>query len=254
MRTCDRTNRMSISARTQSETRRTGASIRLPKVAAGLALATTTFFMAAQPVSAALTFATYSVGQDNAVTGSLNGVDFSVSALTDPQAITAFFSSNSNWNNDGNQPALESDTSNFTVTFDEAISGLEMYLYYFRAENDNVGGAPSYTFDGGEGNTISLSGGLSGYTLNGNTIETPGTSFVSGIISFANPVTTLTVSGGTGTVGSQAFALAADPAATPPASSVPEPASLGLVGLGLAGAVTRARVRMRRRRATGVLG
>ncbi|MGA1057153.1 MAG: hypothetical protein ACO3Y3_05605 [Phycisphaerales bacterium] len=160
------------------------------------------------------TFATYS--GSNA--GSVNGVGFTMSglaaALYQPD-IQSLGMTGSDWNNVGAQQGRIYDantTTTFTVTFASPVSGLQMYLYYFRGAAGGGGGYTSYDF----GQAFTITGGLgSPTTQSGTALNTP-SGFASGVITFTGPVTTLTVTAtGSATGGDQGFTFAVVPVAVP---------------------------------------
>lgn len=160
--------------------------------------------------SSSPTFATYS--GPNA--GTLNGVGFTMSGLSDPgfgNAIQSLDLTGGDWNSVGAQDGriYNANTVNsFTVTFDSPVTGLEMYLYYFRG--GSVGGAGYNFYDFGQAFTIT--GGLGAVTQSATTLDTSSVTFASGVISFTGPVSTLTVSAtGSATGGDQGFTFASVP-------------------------------------------
>jgi hypothetical protein len=122
----------------------------------------------------------------------------------------------SDWNNVGAQQGRiynANSVTTFTVTFASAVSGLQMYLYYFRGTGTGGAGYTSYDF----GQAFTIAGGLgSPITQSGTTLNTATAAFASGVITFTGPVTTLTVTAtGTATGGDQGFTFAVVPVAVP---------------------------------------
>ena len=168
----------------------------------------------ASPTVASPIFATYSGSN----TGSVNGVGFTMSGLSSPgfgsdiQPLADM--TGSDWNNVGSQQGRlynANTASTFTVTFDSAVSGLQMYLYFFRGAGTGGGGYTSYDF----GQAFTISGGLgSPITQSGTTLDTSTITFANGVITFTGPITTLTVTAtGSATGGDQGFTFAAVPGA-----------------------------------------
>jgi len=166
----------------------------------------------ASPTVASPIFATYSGSN----TGSVNGVGFTMSGLSSPgfgsdiQPLADM--TGSDWNNVGSQQGRlynANTASTFTVTFDSAVSGLQMYLYFFRGAGG--GGYTSYDF----GQAFAITGGLgSPITQSGTTLNTATATFANGVITFTGPVTSLTVTAtGTATGGDQGFTFATVPGA-----------------------------------------
>ena len=160
------------------------------------------------------TFATYS--GSNA--GSVNGVGFTMSGLSAAQYqpdIQSLGMTGSDWNNVGAQQGRIYDantTTTFTVTFASPVSGLQMYLYYFRGAAGGGAGYTSYDF----GQAFTITGGLgSPTTQSGTALNTP-SGFANGVITFTGPVTTLTVTAtGSASGGDQGFTFAVVPVAVP---------------------------------------
>ena len=160
------------------------------------------------------TFATYS--GSNA--GSVNGVGFTMTGLSaagyqpDIQSLNM---SGSDWNNVGAQQGRIYDansTTTFTVTFASAVSGLQMYLYYFRGATGGGGGYTSYDF----AQAFTITGGLGSPTTQSGTVLNTPSGLASGVITFTGPVTSLTVTAtGSASGGDQGFTFAVVPVAVP---------------------------------------
>ncbi|MGA0873063.1 MAG: hypothetical protein ACO3SJ_09325 [Phycisphaerales bacterium] len=186
--------------------RRTAPVVLASGVAAVLALGSSAL--------ASPTFATYS--GSNA--GSVNGVGFTMSGLAAAQYqpdIQSLGMTGSDWNNVGAQQGRIYDantTTTFTVTFASPVSGLQMYLYYFRGAAGGGGGYASYDF----AQAFTITGGLgSPTTQSGTALNTP-SGFANGVITFTGPVTTLTVTAtGSANGGDQGFTFAVVPVAVP---------------------------------------
>ena len=136
----------------------------------------------------------------------------------------------------GSQSYLDYYGTTVTINFDEAISDLNLYLYYFRGDtnssNGGTGGADSYTFD----QSFSINANFAGGTQNGNVLETPG-SWVNGVLSFSGGITSLSWTSSSDVVG-QGFTFSGTAAGS--SSPVPGPGGL-LAAIGLAGAARRRR-------------
>jgi hypothetical protein len=160
------------------------------------------------------TFATYS--GSNA--GSVNGVGFTMTGLSaagyqpDIQSLNM---SGSDWNNVGAQQGRIYDansTTTFTVTFASPVSGLQMYLYYFRGAAGGGGGYASYDF----AQAFTITGGLGSPTTQSGTVLNTPSGLASGVITFTGPVTSLTVTAtGSASGGDQGFTFAVVPVAVP---------------------------------------
>ena len=95
------------------------------------------------------TFASYT----DANSGTLGDIGFSFSGVALPYVpnplMTFSLSNNPDWNGVSDQIGrlfLQNDTPEFTINFDSPVTGLEMYLYYFRGAGPGGGGFSSYTF------------------------------------------------------------------------------------------------------------
>ena len=187
---------------------------------AGILLATPTL------ANAASTFASY----NTTTTGVLNGVGFTISGLdtASPTVKTGSFTG-TNYNDAGSQSYVDFNQDfapTFTITFDSAVSNLEFYAYYLRGSNGD--GYDSYTFS----ESFSVAAGMTGLPVSGNTVDTSSTQFVNGILSFAGPVTSLTITttGDTGE-GFAGFTMAQG-AGSPAVPGIGGVAALAAVGCG----------------------
>lgn len=189
------------------------AGIRSLSIA--VAFVAATLLAVAAPASASPTFATYSGSN----TGSVAGVGFTMSGLSSAGFggdIQSLAMNGADWNNVGSQQGRIYDgngVTTFTVTFAAPVSGLQMYLYYFRGGTSGGGGRNSFDF----GQTFTITGGLtSPITQSGTTLNTATATFANGVITFTGPVSVLTVTatGGPASLGDQGFTLAA-PAQVP---------------------------------------
>jgi hypothetical protein len=188
---------------------------------AGIGLATPSV------ASAASTFATWDV---SAITGSLNGVNFTVSGVSEAARKTGDFNTG-NHNFSGSQnylDFLQNDSPTITITFDSAVSGLEMYLYYFRGGDPLSGGFDSYTFS----ESFSITAGLAGIPVSGSTLDTSSAIFASGILSFTGPVTSLTITTTGSAVGGYAGFTMAQDAGAPAVPGIGGVAALAAIGCG----------------------
>jgi len=197
-------------------------------------IAVSTLIVAASPLSAAPIFATYFATYSGSNAGSLNDVGFSMtglSAATCGVDIQNLSMSDADWSGVGIQQGRifnGNTTTTFDVTFKAPASGLQVYLYHFRAAVSGGDGYDFHDFNGGIGNTFTITGGIgSPITQSETTLDTSSAHCASGVIAFAAPVSTLTVTttGGPATGGDQGLAFAA----------VPEPGGAGLVTVVCAG-------------------
>ena len=188
---------------------------------------------AVQHADAAATFAWFSptLGE-----GQIDGVDFTV---TVDQNGGFNNTSTGNFNTAaydfaGSRSYLDYYGTTVTITFDQAISDLNLYLYYFRGDTNPAspnGGADEYTFD----QSFTINANFDGGTQNGNVLETPGT-WANGVLSFSGAISSLSWTASSATEG-QGFTFSG----TASASAVPGAGLAGLATIGLAGVSRRRR-------------
>jgi hypothetical protein len=141
-------------------------------------------------------------GGFSSVVGSLNlsGSDFSAAPLSTTAETVTFLAE---------QP--------LAFTFGSPVSNLSLYLAYWLGGGASCTGSPAgvYTFSA----TPTIASGIAGSSLSGNVLSLFG-NWQSGIVTFAGPLTSLTVSAGCGTATSaSAFTLSVQ--AVPPPVSAP---------------------------------
>ncbi len=169
--------------------------------------------------------------------GQIDGVDFTVTVDANGgfNNISTGNFNTAAYDNAGSRSYLDYYGTTVTINFDQAISDLNLYLYYFRGDTNPAspnGGADQYTFD----QTFSINANFDGGTQNGNTIDTPGV-WASGILSFSGGITSLSWTSSSA-VDAQGFTFTGTAAGS--SSPVPGPGGL-LAAIGLAGAARRRR-------------
>jgi MYXO-CTERM domain-containing protein len=200
-------------------------------------LAVATLSMAvADRADAAATFAYFN--PTNLGEGTIDGVDFTVTVDANG-GINSTSTANLNsaaYDFAGSRPYLDYFGTTVTINFDQAISDLNLYLYFFRGDsnptNSGTGGADSYTFN----QSFSINANFVGGTQNGNVLETPG-SWANGVLSFSGQITSLSWTSSSDVSG-QGFTFSGTAAGS--SSPVPGPGGL-LAAIGLAGAARRRR-------------
>ncbi len=169
--------------------------------------------------------------------GQIDGVDFTVTVDANG-SLNNVGGGNFNtaaYDYAGTQSYLDYKGTTVTITFDEAISDLNLYLYYFRGDTNPSspeGGADQYTFD----QSFSINANFAGGTQNGNVLDTPGV-WASGILSFSGGITSLSWTSSSA-VDAQGFTFSGTAAGS--SSPVPGPGGL-LAAIGLAGVARRRR-------------
>ncbi|WP_394796228.1 PEP-CTERM sorting domain-containing protein [Armatimonas sp.] len=167
--------------------------------------------------------------------GNLGGVNFGVSGFNNP-TLVAYDLSGASYSaapGSASQQSLDySTSSSWTVTFASPISNLNLYSAFWRGTLSGGPNPTTYTFN----QPISVASGMAGATVVGNLLTVPDSGFASGILNFASPVTTLSVttSGTFGQVQALNFS-------TSVSSSAPEPGTLALLALGMVGGIVARR-------------
>ena len=166
--------------------------------------------------------------------GTIDGVDFTVT-VDPPGLMTSTNTGNFNsatYDNAGDQQYLTYNGTTVTINFDQAISDLNLYLYFFRGgATPYDAGADSYDFN----QSFSINANFDGGTQNGNVLETPGT-WANGVLSFSGQITSLSWTSSSDVSG-QGFTFSG----TANASAVPGAGLAGLATIGLAGVSRRRR-------------
>jgi hypothetical protein len=188
-----------------------------------------------QHTQAAATFAYFD--PTNLGEGTLDGVGFTVTVDSNGGFNNT---STGNFNTAaygfaGSQSFLDYYGTTVTITFDQAISDLNLYLYFFRGGTNpasgGTAGAEQYTFD----QSFSINANFDGGTQNGNVLETPD-AWANGVLSFSGAITSLSWTSSSDVLG-QGFTFSG----TANASAVPGAGLAGLATVGLAGASRRRR-------------
>ena len=188
-----------------------------------------------QHTQAAATFAVFNT--QTLGLGTIDGVDFTVT-VDDNGGFNVVGNANLNsaaYDFAGSRPYLDYYGTTVTINFDQAISDLNLYLYYFRGDsnpgNGGTAGADSYNFN----QSFSINANFDGGTQNGNVLETPG-SWANGVLSFSGQITSLSWDSSSD-VWDQGFTFSG----TANASAVPGAGLAGLATIGLAGVSRRRR-------------
>lgn len=174
--------------------------------------------------------------------GTVNGVSFTASYTnsTNLALSTSYDFSTSDFNPAAgvNQQSVEYlNLSDITWTFASPVSGVGIYARYFR--NATFSGPQNNLYPFSQAPTIQS--GLAGATVSGNDLNVAGTSgYISGIIYFAGPLTTLTMSSGNvnpSNNGIQLYTIGVN------ISNVPEPSTyaMGVVAMCVLGYAGRRR-------------
>lgn len=130
----------------------------------------------------------------------LSGSDYAAAPLSSSQQI-ASYSANSDW----------------TATFSSPVSDLLLYPVFWRGSSSNP---TTYTFD----QPFTILSGLGAATVSGNTLSVP-SNFVSGVIQFNDPVSSLSVTTNSINVANQPLTFGVEMNNTPP-QPVPEPMTI----------------------------
>lgn len=205
---------------------------------------------AAERAAADAVFADFDNTPGNLGSGTLDGVGFTITA-TGPSGtgLTTISGRNYNaaqWGSQDfsvtNQETIEYSGHTVTITFDQAVSDLNLWIWSWRAGGNaagTYGGADSYEFN----QDFTLGANFSGGSQSSSdTLSTPTGWWSDGILSFSGPVTTISwtsygTSGFTDTVEAQGFTFTGTAGSAP---AVPGPAGAAAM-LGLAVAARRRR-------------
>lgn len=175
------------------------------------------------PAHAASTFGTFT----SETAGVLDGVAFTVSGANNSTTRTTSLD-HAFWEFAGSQQTLRySANSAVTITFDSAITGLELYAVGWRRRI--MDGYERYDL----GQSFTLNDDFGGGSVDGTELVLSD-AFASGIIRFTGPVTSITF-GGLGEGGSdsvQSIALAGSGSGTPAVPGIGGGAAMLAVGLG----------------------
>ena len=136
----------------------------------------------------------------NGTTGVLGSVTVTASSFTSSNLVRSYDLSGPDYSAAPGSTSQEvisfSGNSDWSVSFSEPVTGLRLYLYSWRSPY-------VYTFS----EPFTVASGLSGATVTGNQIINSSSYFMRGIITFAGPLTSLTVNStaGVGEFSSQAM-------------------------------------------------
>jgi hypothetical protein len=111
-------------------------------------------------------------------------------------------------------------TDNWTLTSSAPLTNLDLYLIFWRGDDAGVPAA-QYTFN----QPFTVLSGLAGASHTSTTLTLPAGDVYDGVIRFAGPLTSLTITSNAQLDNAQAMTFAA--------ISVPEPATLALGSMGL---------------------
>jgi hypothetical protein len=186
-----------------------------------LCLAGVLALMGAGQVYADPVFASFDPADAGTVTGTLDGVSFTITGLSNPSTTETANLSGGNFSagpgGSSQQVLAYAEKSNFTVTFASTIPDLYLYGAFWRPED-----LADYSFT----QPISILSGFTTATVNNGTdlVATNPDSFLNGIVELTN-VTSFTVTPNFSDPSAQQLDFAAP---------VPEPGSFGLLALGAA--------------------
>ena len=194
--------------------------------------------IAASPAMALTQTVTGSFGQS---TTDLNNATFTVSGFTAGGTLnSATISLNGSAITNGSVTNTGAQSANFTITSSVALA----LSGPFTSSPLNISFAPSTTVSNLASGATATFGPITGSNSSANLVGTPLSAFTSGPITFtANTSTSNSTAGGGGnnrttlstTVGGTVTIVYDYTAPTPPPTTVPEPASMALLGMGLAG-------------------
>jgi len=202
-------------------------------------------------LASTLNFADYPDVWNSNTQGTLDGVDFTLTFQNGQSAgNTTINLSTSTFDSAGSaseEAATYSNGQIFTINFDQEIFDFALYLNQFRSANQ--GGSNQYSFTGFLGfprDDFTLNDAFVGATKSSNAINL-NEDFASGILTFSDPVTVLTVFSSPLQGFPQSFTFSGN------AQPVPEPTSIAFLATGglAAGVVAAARRRRRMHRSAG---
>ena len=191
-----------------------------------------------------LNFADYPDVWNSNTQGTLDGVDFTLS-FQDGQSAgnTTINLATSTFDSAGSASQEAATYSNgvlFSITFDQEIYDFALYLNQFRSDSQGGSNQYSFTDEAGLGrDDFTLNDAFVGATKSSNLINLT-ESFASGILTFSDPVTVLTVFSSPLQGSPQSFTFSG-------VAAIPEPSSYGFL-LGAVGLATAVFCRRRRAR------
>ena len=133
----------------------------------------------------------WDLGVNGTKTGDLDGISVSISPVFDPTAMNDF--SGADFSGAPLSASQErvgyAAATEWTATFGSGVSDLLLYAIFWRGASAGGPDPVSYTFD----QPFTILSGFANATIDGNTLKIPITGFQSGILKFAGPITSLSV-------------------------------------------------------------